>query len=354
MRIGIAGAGVMGQLLAWEFARAGCQVDLFDHGASRNCSQAAAGMLSPISELEKCDKVIYDLGLDGLQGEWSRVLSTLPQSVEMKREGSLVVSHRNDRNDLLHFIQTVSHKIDSTQSIRRITSDDLSLLEPDINHFPEAYFLEDEGQIDNQSLMLVLEKALQEHENVTRYDASVIDMTRHTIKVGEQQHHYDLVCDCRGLGAKNKMTDLRGVRGELIWLHAPDVNLQRPVRFMHPRYRLYVVPRANNIYLVGASEIETSDTSDISVRTMLELLTAAYCLQPKFAEARIIKSVTQVRPTFTHHLPKICYADGYLSVNGLYRHGFLIAPALIADVMRWMNDGVHRVKYPSLWSRLEE
>jgi glycine oxidase len=155
------------------------------------------------------------------------------------------------------------------------------------------------------------------------------------------------VLDARGLAAKDLFSDLRGVRGELVWLQAPDVDIKRPTRFLHPRYPLYLVPRPNHVYLLGASEIEAEDTSPISVRTLLELLTAAYCLNPKFTEARVLKTVTQVRPTLLDHLPKIKHTDGLMAVNGLYRHGFLIAPALVAEMMTKFSD--KPCSYSSIW-----
>lgn len=164
-------------------------------------------------------------------------------------------------------------------------------------------------------------------------------------------HQFDLVLDCRGMGAKDIFADLRGVRGELIWLHAADVFIARPIRFLHPRYNLYIVPRPEQIYLIGASEIEANDTTPISVHTTLELLTAAYCVHANFGEARIIKTVTHCRPTLTDHLPKIKYADGFLAVNGLSRHGFLLAPALAMEVMRWIEAGISAVCYPQLWEQ---
>ena len=123
----------------------------------------------------------------------------------------------------------------------------------------------------------------------------------------------------------------------------------QPIRFMHPRYGLYVAPRPNNIYIIGASEIYSNDYSAISVRSMLEFLTSAYYLHPAFAEARIIKTVTHCRPTFSDHLPKITYNRGYLAINGLYRHGFLIAPTLAAEINRWLEKGKLSLKYPQIW-----
>jgi glycine oxidase len=119
---------------------------------------------------------------------------------------------------------------------------------------------------------------------------------------------------------------------------------------MHPRYGLYIVPRPDQIYLIGATEIESEDFSEISVQSILELLTAAYAVNSKFAEARILKTVTQCRPTLTDRRPQIKYTDGLIALNGLYRHGFLIAPSLAHEVMQWFAPS-RFLRYPTLWEK---
>src|SRR6185312_12810887 len=88
------------------------------------------------------------------------------------------------------------------------------------------------------------------------------------------------------------------------------------------------VPRGEGLYMVGATMIESDQPTRISARSMLELLTAAYALHPAFAEAEIVEIGTGVRPAFPDNLPRIRRAGGAFHVNGLYRHGFLLAPAL--------------------------
>jgi glycine oxidase len=49
-----------------------------------------------------------------------------------------------------------------------------------------------------------------------------------------------------------------------------------------------------------------------------------------FAEARILEMSTQCRPTLKDNLPEIRVSKpGLMLINGLYRHGFLIAPAVM-------------------------
>jgi glycine oxidase len=130
------------------------------------------------------------------------------------------------------------------------------------------------------------------------------------------------------------------MRGEVVRLHAPDVGLQRPTRLIHPRYPIYIAPKPGGLFVIGATEIETEDLSPASVRSALELLSAAYTVHPAFAEARIVEIATQARPTLPDNLPAIeITAERALRVNGLYRHGFLIAPALLDAVIEWVEHG---------------
>lgn len=89
--------------------------------------------------------------------------------------------------------------------------------------------------------------------------------------------------DYRGIGGSDQFNNLRAAvsRGINLLARPPDVHLSRPIQLLYPHYRVYIVPRPNQIYLVGASEIESEDTSSISVRTCLELLSAAYSVSSR-------------------------------------------------------------------------
>lgn len=356
MKAGIVGGGIIGQLIAFLLYQKQWQVTLIDHNKT-NCSLAAAGLLTPISELEKSEISIFHLGREALTEHWPRILSQLEESVYFKHRGSLVVSHSQDHIELDPIIWRISNKLnsaaklDSTDFLHEVTSKEISALEPELRFPYNGYYFPDEGQIDSQQLLHVLKKKL--FSTINYLDNQLVD----EIKPGEitsnkTVYSFDKVFDCRGLGGKSRYPNLRGVRGELIWLYAPDIKITRPIRLLHPRYRLYIVPRSQHIYLLGSTEIESEDNSPISLRTSLELLTAAYSLQAKFAEARLIKTVTACRPTFDNHLPKINYTEGLISVNGLYRHGFLIAPSLAQDIMRFIDGGITSVHYPHLWESL--
>jgi len=157
------------------------------------------------------------------------------------------------------------------------------------------------------------------------------------------------VIDCRGLGAKQQWNELRGVRGELIWLQAPEVNIKRLVRLMHPRYRLYLVPKGyDDLYIVGATQIESNDAGAMTVRSSLELLSAVYSMHSGFAEARIVDMRTNCRPALNDNLPKIECSEGLIRVNGLFRHGYLLAPTLAQEITHFLTTPNYQSGYDSL------
>lgn len=335
MKIAILGAGIMGKLIAFFLIKQQYHVTLFDKEKGfNNCSHVAAGLLSPVTELIQSDSLIFRLGSDALRNYWPFILNSLSQPIYFKQLGSLLLAHPRDQHLLSDAIQQIAkHYADPIKSC------DISIIEPELSRFRHGYFFAEEGQIDSQSILSSLQEWLGERirkQHVDHFPGA----------------SYDWIIDCRGLGAKSHFPDLRSVRGECIWIEAKNINLKRPVRLLHPHYPLYLVPRPNNIFILGASEIETEDKSPISVKTTLELLSAAFYLHPGFAEARIINTFTQNRPTLIDHRPTIKWKNNIIAVNGLYRHGFLIGPTLAQDVARFITDGFHRLHYPECWEKV--
>jgi glycine oxidase len=118
-----------------------------------------------------------------------------------------------------------------------------------------------------------------------------------------------------------------------------DINLARPLRLLHPRFPLYVVPWGDGLYMIGATVIESEETGPITLRSALDLLSAAYAVDPAFAEAEIVRQGAGARPAFPDNRPRIIVAKSYIYVNGLYRHGFLLAPALAELVAAYVETG---------------
>lgn len=345
----VVGAGIMGSLLSMRLHHEGWQVTLFEAESSfNNCSHAAAGLLAPMSELDKADKVISLLGTKSVDVLWPSILNQISEPIYFHQKGCLVVHHPHDKAEWRHFSSRIIKQL-NTSCYQLLAQEELGNLEPELKQFDKAYYFPKEAQIDSQAFLLSLKKYLIQKGIIWRENTLVTSIYPGKIKAAKETFIFDFVFDCRGLGAKEFFPQLRGLRGELIWLHAPDVHLQRPIRLLHPRYNIYIAPRPDSHYLIGASELETEDISSISVRTTLELLTAAYYVHRGFAEARMLKTITHTRPTLAHHQPRIKFTQKLIAVNGLYRHGFLIAPALAEEVLRGMISNHKDLEYPELW-----
>jgi glycine oxidase len=111
------------------------------------------------------------------------------------------------------------------------------------------------------------------------------------------------------------------------------------LRLLHPRCPVYIVPRADGKLVVGATSIESDDRSPASVRGVLELLPSAYSVLPALAEKRILEFSAQVRPALPNHLPALHFdrERNTLYINGLYRHGFLLTPTIVEEVLALLS-----------------
>jgi len=332
----VLGAGLMGRLLAHELAMAGHRVSIYEASGEDGLGAAArvaASMLAPLAESAITEWPVVDMGQYSLQ-RWPVLIKQLPDQVFFQQLGTLILWHKQDALQarmLVDKLQFNSNRLPPKCKPQNFQSDNLQALEPELSSkFQQGLFLPGEGQLDNRQLLHALMRALQ---------AKQVDIHWHSAKTLDDvdalhRQGADWVFDCRGTGARNDWHGLRGVRGEVIRLHAPDVHITRPVRLVHPRYPLYIAPKQDQVYVIGATEIESDDTSEASVRSTLELLSAAYSLHSGFAEARILEINTQLRPALKNNLPSIRrIADRCLQINGLYRHGFLIAPAMLDAVI---------------------
>lgn len=344
MKIGIAGAGLSGRLVALLMTQQGHDVSLFDPASEPHDPVAAAftaaGMLSPVAELESGDENVYQLGLRSMD-LWTHIVPTLSLPVELLFQGSLMLAHRGDEGAAQRIISLLQRKAPTHDVPISLSREQLSEQEPSIQGPAHAWLLQNEGQIHTPQAMAALAASCEQAQ--WHWQQKVIKLEPGKIHTAQAIHHFDWVFDTRGVGARevkfpNVQTlscqNVRGVRGEVLGLEVPGMTLQRPIRLLHPRYRVYIVPRAPDRLVIGASEIESEDRSPISVRTTIELLTAAHSVLPEIAEARIISTATNLRPALIDNLPRIESETGLTRINGLFRHGWLIAPALVEQALQ--------------------
>jgi glycine oxidase len=336
MKIAIAGFGLMGKTLALELLsrKNNFDITIFDYNKTsenKQCSEIAAAMLSPFAELEISNDLVFNLGAESLK-KWGEIKTQLKNQFNYYQTGSLFVAHRQDMGEFERVIGLINAKINDSNLGSKIDKAEIlnktqiQKLESELDNFEKASFFKQDGHIENTDFILSSSKYLSAKTKII--NKKVDEIIENTIKTSDKNHIFDFVFDCRGLGANKDIKNLRGVRGEVIRLHAPEVNILRPIRFMHPKYKIYVAPKKNDIYVVGATEIESCDMSKVSLRSSMELMSAAYSLHSGFGDSRIISMDTNCRPTTIDNNPAIFYSKNLIRINGLYRHGFLLSPAL--------------------------
>lgn len=343
LEIGIAGAGLLGRLLAYALARAGHRVAVHDPAEGPNVRGAAgwtaAGMLSPLAELESADDQVFRWGLRSID-LWPRILAALPEPVEFRREGSLLVAHREDAGAARRVLDLLARKAPPGHAAQLLDSGAVAALEPSLRRGLHAWLLPGEGRIHSVQAMAALVAGAP--GVAWHWGSHVVSAAPGRLTFDSGSAAFDWVFDVRGVGARPEVS-VRGVRGEIFWLQAPGLDLRRPVRLLHARHRVYLVPRAPDLVLVGASEIESEDRSPVSLRSTVELLAAAQSIVPELAEARLVHSETNLRPALSDNLPCIDVRPGLVRINGLFRHGWLIAPGVVETAMQraFQGDGTY-------------
>lgn len=309
----ILGGGVAGLSMATELTARGATVKIIDPAGAPGdhaCSWWAGGMLAPECEGALAEPAVVHHGraaADWWEGHGAEVI----------RKGTLVIALGRDAGEL----RTFQRRVPTTE---RLDGAGIAMLEPDLEgRYRQGLFLPNEAHLDPRATLAHLHARLSE--------------TRGTFEPkGPAQGQ---VIDCRGLTARADLKDLRGVKGEMVVVRSADVTFSRPIRLLHPRFPLYIVPRGDGVFMLGATQIESGERSRATVRSVMELLNAAYALHPAFGEAELLEIGVDARPAFADNQPRIRRTAERVYANGLFRHGFLLAPALARMTADLMLDG---------------
>ena len=330
-KIAIIGAGILGLLTAYRLKDENIQLDLYDQGGfpAYCASYVAGGMLAPYSEIEHMQPKWVQASLDAIQ-YWKEFAKNAKTDLDFAQNGSIMIAHAPDRYILERFKDHISHAAPQAGQNVKIKDYEPMLVE----RFHDGLFLHQEAHINPRHVMDEIISTLQKHEH--------IQLIKKAHTPSELSDKYDHIIDCRGMNAQNDLANLRSVKGELAIVRNPEFQLSRPVRLMHPRYPLYIVPRKDNIFMIGATQIE-SDGQGVSLKSTMELLSALYSLHPSFGEAEIIEIKDGLRPSLPDNLPQIFVEDNIIRLNGSFRHGYLLAPLMAGAAIDFimMRDNAH-------------
>jgi len=333
-KVAVLGAGLLGRMLTVSLMD-DFQVSLFDKDtgdAKQSAGYLAAAMLAPLGESADSSLEIMRLGQKSLT-MWPDFLAKLDTPVYFQQAGSLVIAFEQDMAALNQFQSRLKG-----DDYHPVNASEIQQLEPELmQRFQAGLYLPNEAQLDNRQLLNAMAIQIRKFD-VAWHSNSYIRVEDEVYVNDKPLKGFDWIIDCRGLGLQQDIdlskTHFRGVRGEVVRVHAPDVTLHRPIRLMHPRYPIYIAPKENHHFVIGATQLESEDTRKPTVRSALELLSACFSVHSGFAEAEIISMDSGLRPAYLDNHPKIHQNGNRIIVNGLFRHGYLLAPVLVEECVK--------------------
>lgn len=342
MKIAIIGAGLVGRLSALKLILSGHDITLleahsFDH--PHNAAAVSAGLIAPLSESVHTTPEMTELGFRSYH-LWPQTLNELreldPQheNVFFETAGTVALSFPEEQECLLQYREQLNLRLPHLKSnIQMLYNDEVVELEPELSRFETAVFIANEANLCNQQFLASSARAIRQH-------ASIVDHWALQGNGSELQQQYDWVIDCRGAGAVNAHTHaetddhtLTSIRGEAIRVRTDRVAIRRPIRVIQKRFDIFIVPKPDNIFVVGGTEIDRQGDHAVTVRSSLDLLSAVYALHPGFADAEIIEAVAGQRAVFMDRNPSIELVENIACINGLSRQGWLAGPAMVEKLL---------------------
>jgi glycine oxidase len=328
MRIRILGAGIVGLACADELMRRGHDVRLVDPAPASGASHAAAGMLSPSSEVWHGEAALLSLGLRSLD-LWPALASRL--GVPLHATGTLLVGY--DHGDLQQVERQAALLAAHGRAVDVLAAPELHALEPRLSpRVLGGALLAEDHSVDPRAVTAAL---LRKCDGLVEFSAPEI-ATNPSNFTG-----YDATVVATGARLPEPFAHLvRPVRGEIVRAQTDDPPA-RTVRGWVRGEAVYVVPRASGEVVIGATSEEHDAPAFPTVGGVARLLDAARELLPGLERAELVEAIARDRPATADHLPLIgpTHVPGVLLAAGHHRHGVLLAPLTAQLIANHLETG---------------
>jgi glycine oxidase len=338
----VIGAGVIGLAVAWRSAQAGLAVTVLERGRpGAETSHVAAGMLAPISETSPTELGLLALGLRSASTYHEFVAELAEASAcdpGYVRCGTLAVARDGDEAEALEREFELRRRLDL--EVRRLPPSAARRLEPALSPAIRlALEVPNDHAIDPRRLTAALARAVERAGGVIRSGAEVTEVVLDGDRVagvvlagGERVPASHVVVaagpwsgQLAGLPSA-ACVPIRPVKGQILRLHDPAGPglLDHVVR----RGSVYVVPRGDGRYVLGATMEERGFDTKVTAGAVFELLREAVELLPGLSELELDECSAGLRPATPDGAPAI--GPGVISglhwATGHHRGGVLLAP----------------------------
>lgn len=338
--VAVVGGGVIGCSVAYEAARRGARVALFEaEGIGAGASGAAAGMLSGQSEVHEpgpfLDLLLTSRDLHVPLSE--ALLEETGLDVEYLRAGALHVAFDAEGEEDL--AARYSRQKEQGLSARWLENEEARELEPALSPDLVAglYFPED-AQVNPPRLVRALALAAQSRgaaiEEATRVTGFSTEGDRVTgVRISRGTFSAGVVVLAGGVGSTLLAEGLgvslpvHPVKGELLAVRAGPA----PIRANVWGDGCYLVPKRDGRVIVGATEEPGVYDRRPTLGGVAALCGAALQTVPGLSSARFESAWGGLRPTTPDNRPVLGPAgkwEGLLVATGTHRNGVLLAPII--------------------------
>lgn len=317
-RILIVGAGLAGSLTAWELRKRGESFTLIDNG-SASASKVAAGMFNPVS----FKRVVEVWNAEKHMGQMLKTYSEIEEELGVK-----IIN----KTPIMRVFPNKQYR-DHWQS--RITTghDVARWLSPANDDVPEGVvapfgfgLVKDAGWVNLPAMTDAIKHKLEQEGRFKKVAWSMSDGV---------PDDFDLVIDCRGVGAKQELNNLgfklAADHGEVLTIDVGGLSLNNTTL---NRVK-WLMPLEGHFKLGATYEwsVENSVPTEAGKKELIDAISPA--LAPEVADQiSIINHQSGLRPTSHDRRPYIGeVAKNIYALNGLGTRGVLVAPSSVLELL---------------------
>jgi glycine oxidase len=341
MNVVVVGGGVIGLSVAWRLA-AGHDVTLVDPAPGRGASWVAGGMLAPVTEAWPGEEDLLDLGSASLDS-WPAFAADL--GIGLHTRGTIVAAvdaaDAAQLDVLADFLAARGRDVESAngRALRRVEP----TLGPAVR---SGLMVPGDLAVDNRELLrALLSRAVE--AGVALVGEPVHAVRQGTVELASSTLRCDVAVIAAGAWSGTLHPALasavRPVKGEILRLRARQGALGPPahtVRALVESHPVYLVPRAGDELVVGATQYEAGFDDEVTAGGVRDLLVYAERVLPGIAEYGLAECAAGLRAGSRDNLPLIGWLEpGVLVAAGHHRNGLLLAP-ITADAVAAFVAGV--------------
>ncbi|GAB4081258.1 glycine oxidase ThiO [Modestobacter muralis] len=335
----VAGGGLIGLSVAWRAAQRGLSVTVVDESPGAGASQAAAGMLAPVTEAAYGETDLLRLCLTSLQRYpdfAAEVEAAGGRPVGLRTVGTLVVGF--DEDDMRELDALHGYQRELGLAAERLTPRETRRREPSLTpRVRGGLAVDGDHSVDGRALHAgLLAAAEATGVEVLRARVRELQVTdgRATGVVLDGGRELPAGQVVLALGAHSgglpgvPPLPVRPVKGQILRLAGAEGLLEGTVRALVRGRHVYLVPYAGDGLIIGATTEDRGFDATVTAGGVHDLLHDAIEVVPGVTELELVETLARWRPGTADNAPLLGSSGlpGLVLATGHHRNGVLLTP----------------------------